>query len=94
MSTSRTTNAHHAGPPPLSRRAFLRGSALGAGTLALTGCGTLVAGITPGASVAPGTVTFWDLFGGGDFRLSIRTLGWDRRGWPLLSTQPDPSPTS
>jgi len=30
----------------------------------------------------------------GEFRLSIRTLGWDRRGWPYLSTRPDPSPTS
>ena len=38
---------------------------LGAGGLALGGCGTLAAGVT-GAPVAPGTVTFWDLFGGGD----------------------------
>jgi len=49
----------------LSRRSFLRASAVGAGALALGGCGTLGAGIT-GAPVAPGTVTFWDLFGGGD----------------------------
>ena len=27
-------------------------------------------------------------------RLSIHTIGWDRRGWPYLSTQPDPSPSS
>jgi multiple sugar transport system substrate-binding protein len=33
--------------------------------LALGGCSTLGAGLT-GAPVAPGTVTFWDLFGGGD----------------------------
>ena len=44
---------------------FLQASLLGAGGLALSGCGTLGAGLT-GAPVAPGTVTFWDLFGGGD----------------------------
>jgi len=49
----------------MSRRSFLRASAVGAGALALSGCGTLAAGVT-GAPVAPGTVTFWDLFGGGD----------------------------
>jgi len=49
----------------ISRRAFLRASAVGAGSLALGACGTLGAGVT-GAPVAPGTVTFWDLFGGGD----------------------------
>ena len=38
---------------------------VGAGGLALGGCGTLAAGVT-GTPVAPGTVTFWDLFGGGD----------------------------
>jgi multiple sugar transport system substrate-binding protein len=48
-----------------SRRAFLQASVAGAGALALGGCGTLGAGLT-GAPVAPGTVTFWDLFGGGD----------------------------
>jgi multiple sugar transport system substrate-binding protein len=58
------------GPAPngglqISRRSFLRASAVGAGALALGGCGTLGAGIT-GAPVAPGSVTFWDLFGGGD----------------------------
>jgi arabinan endo-1,5-alpha-L-arabinosidase len=37
---------------------------------------------------------YYDATRGGDFRLSIRTIGWDRRGWPYLSTQPDPSPTS
>jgi multiple sugar transport system substrate-binding protein len=49
----------------ISRRSFLRASAVGAGALTLGGCGTLAAGIT-GAPAAPGTVTFWDLFGGGD----------------------------
>src|SRR5947209_12653177 len=50
---------------PFSRRSFLRASLLGAGGLALSGCGAFAAGVT-GAPVAPGTVTFWDLFGGGD----------------------------
>jgi len=49
----------------ISRRSFLRASAVGAGALTLGGCSTLAAGVT-GAPAAPGTVTFWDLFGGGD----------------------------
>ena len=49
----------------LTRRRFLQASLLGAGGLSLAGCGTLEAGLA-GAPVARGTVTFWDLFGGGD----------------------------
>jgi multiple sugar transport system substrate-binding protein len=52
----------------LSRRAVLGGGlALGAGILggALSGCSTLAAGLA-GTEVAPGTVTYWNLFGGGD----------------------------
>src|SRR3954464_872366 len=37
---------------------------------------------------------YHDAIRAGDFRLGIRTIGWDRQGWPYLSTQPDPSPTS
>ena len=51
-----------------SRRAFLAGgAALGAGLLGggLSGCTTLAAGVA-GTEVAPGTVTYWNLFGGGD----------------------------
>jgi multiple sugar transport system substrate-binding protein len=62
-----TPHAREADTPAsaFSRRALLQASMLGAGGLALSGCSTLAAGVT-GAPVAPGTVTFWDLFGGGD----------------------------
>jgi multiple sugar transport system substrate-binding protein len=63
--TPRTPGPASPGGLQISRRSFLRASAVGAGALTLGGCGTLGAGIT-GAPVAPGTVTFWDLFGGGD----------------------------
>lgn len=52
----------------LSRRAVLGGGlALGAGLLGggMSGCSTLAAGVA-GTEVAPGTVTYWNLFGGGD----------------------------
>lgn len=59
---------------PLARRTLLRGLVTGAlattgaaaTTAALTGCGTpLAAGLT-GADPTPGTVEYWNLFGGGD----------------------------
>ncbi|MEO7061080.1 MAG: extracellular solute-binding protein [Lapillicoccus sp.] len=54
----------------ISRRALLQSAALGAAGLgaatALGGCGSpLAAGLT-GTALDPGTVTFWNLFGGGD----------------------------
>lgn len=68
-------NSSPAGPSSLggaavrsSRRAVLGGGlAFGASLLTggLTGCSTLSAGIA-GTEVAPGTVTYWNLFGGGD----------------------------
>jgi multiple sugar transport system substrate-binding protein len=63
--TPRSDNPAQTAVSPLSRRTFLQASMLGAGALALSGCSTFAAGVT-GAPVAPGTVTFWDLFGGGD----------------------------
>nr|WP_294691197.1 extracellular solute-binding protein [uncultured Friedmanniella sp.] len=56
------------GAPRPSRRAFLAGgAALGVGLLGggLSSCTTLAAGVA-GTEVAPGTVTYWNLFGGGD----------------------------
>src|SRR3954467_10901116 len=65
VSTPRGSDPTQISASSFSRRTFLQASLLGAGGLALSGCSTLGAGIT-GAPVAPGTVTFWDLFGGGD----------------------------
>lgn len=52
-----------------SRRAFLRGG-LGVAGLALaggvSGCNSALSAGLAGTELAPGTVTFWNLFGGGD----------------------------
>ncbi|OLF14758.1 extracellular solute-binding protein [Actinophytocola xanthii] len=49
----------------LTRRDLLRATVLGAGAMAISGCSSIGAGLlaTPPAS---GTVTYWNLFGGGD----------------------------
>lgn len=54
----------------LSRRQLLRGgigaaAALGLGG-SLSGCGTALSAGLAGTGLAPGTVTYWNLFGGGD----------------------------
>jgi multiple sugar transport system substrate-binding protein len=54
----------------LSRRSLLRAGLLGAGATALggglSGCGSPVATGLAGGELSPGTLTFWNLFGGGD----------------------------
>ncbi len=53
------------GFPHLSRRGLLAGAATVGLSGSLAGCSTLSAGLA-GGEVAPGTVQFWNLFGGGD----------------------------
>jgi multiple sugar transport system substrate-binding protein len=86
VSTPRSANHAQAAASPLSRRTLLQASLLGAGGLALGGCGTLGAGIT-GAPVAPGTVTFWDLFGGGDGARMATMLAKFSKEHPELGLQ-------
>lgn len=54
----------------LSRRSLLRGGLAAAGGLglagALSGCGTALSSGLAGTELSPGTLTFWNLFGGGD----------------------------
>ncbi len=54
---------------PVSRRSLLRGG-LAAGGLGLagglSGCGSPLAAGLAGTELSPGTLTFWNLFGGGD----------------------------
>src|SRR5687768_13785099 len=50
----------------LTRRDLLRGAVAGAGTAALAGCSTPIGAGLANTELAPGTVEFWDLFGGGD----------------------------
>jgi multiple sugar transport system substrate-binding protein len=67
----RNLNAAPSGASNPSRRAFLRGGLAAAGVAlvgGLAGCGSgsaLSAGVA-GTQLAPGTLTYWNLFGGGD----------------------------
>lgn len=72
----------HTGSRALSRRTFLRG-ALGtaaglsvAGTL--SGCGSAIAAGLAGSELSPGTLTYWNLFGGGDgARMQTMQAGYE-----------------
>jgi multiple sugar transport system substrate-binding protein len=54
------------GPPRLTRRALLGGALAGAGAAALAGCGSAVGAGLANTQLEPGTVEYWNLFGGGD----------------------------
>lgn len=53
-------------PPGPSRRGVLAGGLAGLGALGLAGCGSPLAAGVAGTPLDPGSVTFWNLFGGGD----------------------------
>ena len=87
--TSLPSSAWHAGDTrfELSRRNLFRGTlgALGATTLA--GCGSpVLAGLT-GAALDPGTIAYWDLFGGGDGVRMQTMLGNFRKANPQVGLQ-------
>jgi multiple sugar transport system substrate-binding protein len=86
VSTSFETHRGQRPVPALTRRRFLQASLLGAGGLSLAGCGTLEAGLA-GAPVAQGTVTFWDLFAGGDGARMQQMLVEFRKQYPKLGLQ-------
>src|ERR1700712_3322171 len=70
---------------PVSRRSLLRGAA-GLGVAALAGCSSPVVAGLADTPVAPGTVDYWNLFGGGDgIRMQQMEDGYraSHRGTPL-----------
>lgn len=65
---------------PLSRRSLLLGAVAGLGAAA--GCGSPLGAGLAGTAPAPGTVEFWNLFGGGDGARMAQILDGYRRGNP------------
>jgi multiple sugar transport system substrate-binding protein len=70
-------------PPGISRRGLLRGGlgiAAGLGLAGgLSGCGSALSAGVAGTELAPGTVTFWNLFGGGDgVRMETMEAGYQK----------------
>jgi multiple sugar transport system substrate-binding protein len=51
---------------PVSRRTLFKGALAGAGAAALAACSSPVGAGIAGTQLAPGTVDYWNLFGGGD----------------------------
>jgi multiple sugar transport system substrate-binding protein len=81
-------SASRAGAPPLSRRGFLRGTAVaigaGLGGAAVTGCSSpVVSGLTASRE-QPGLVEYWNLFGGGDGVRMQQMLDVFRRDNPAV----------
>lgn len=67
-----------------SRRDLLRTGLAGAAGLtlasALSGCGSALSAGLVGSQLAPGTVSFWNLFGGGDgARMQIMEAGYEKK---------------
>jgi multiple sugar transport system substrate-binding protein len=50
----------------VTRRGLLRASLAGAGAMAVAGCSTPVGAGLANTELDPGTVEYWNLFGGGD----------------------------
>lgn len=62
----RSAPGHRPGPTRPSRRGVLGAGALAASALPLAGCSSPLAAGLLGSELAPGTVIYWNLFGGGD----------------------------
>lgn len=80
-------SVHSAGGPPISRRNVLRGAVAGlgaAGVAGLAGCSVpVVSGLTASRG-EPGTVQYWNLFGGGDGVRMQQMLDGFRRANPAI----------
>jgi hypothetical protein len=66
----------------LSRRAFLGGTLAAAAGVCFSGCGTAVSAGIAGTPLDPETVTYWNLFGGGDGARMLTMLDTYRASHP------------
>src|SRR5947209_12309658 len=70
----------------LSRRTLLRGAFAGVGAAALAGCSSVSAGLA-NTRLDPGTIQYWNLFGGGDGVRMQQMLDGYRKGHPQIPLQ-------
>src|SRR3954468_21768450 len=72
---------------PISRRTLFRGAFAGAGVAALAGCSSPVGAGLANTPLDPGTVQYWNLFGGGDGVRMQQMLDGYRKAHPDLPLQ-------
>lgn len=86
-----TAAGHHrsadVAAPHLTRRGLLRAAFAGAGIAALAGCSTPVGAGLANTRLDPGTVDYWNLFGGGDGVRMQQMLDGYRKANPGTSLQ-------
>ena len=86
-----TAAGHHrsadVAAPHLTRRGLLRAAFAGAGIAALAGCSTPVGAGLANTRLDPGTVDYWNLFGGGDGVRMQQMLDGYRKANPDTSLQ-------
>lgn len=77
---SNDLSSHGADRAALSRRGFLGGAlALGLGAAGLSACSSPVAAGLAGTRLNPGTISYWNLFGGGDgVRMQQMEAGFEK----------------
>jgi multiple sugar transport system substrate-binding protein len=75
-------------PPTLTRRSLLGGAlGVGLGTGVLSGCSSPVVSGLVGSKIDPGTVDYWNLFGGGDgVRMQTMEAGFEKK-YPNIGLQ-------
>src|SRR5690242_4456867 len=72
---------------PVSRRTLLRGALAGVGATALAGCSSPVGAGLANTPLDPGTVQYWNLFGGGDGVRMQQMLDVYRKTHPKIPLQ-------
>jgi multiple sugar transport system substrate-binding protein len=75
------------GTPALSRRSLLRGTLGGLGVAALAGCSSPVVAGLGNQELDPGTIRYWNLFGGGDGVRQLQMLDGFRKAHPDIGLE-------
>jgi multiple sugar transport system substrate-binding protein len=81
------SNTRRPGGPALTRRSLFRGTLAGIGAAGLAGCSSPVVAGLANTQLDPGTVDYWNLFGGGDGVRMQQMLDGYRRSNPGTQLQ-------